>query len=102
MTEERISDVEAQAMVIAKVANVLHAQNAEQMKNMMTMFKELLTSVQTPTVPTAGVQTKTKPPRQPKTECPNCKKKHVNHDKFWELEANKASRLASWKSMQSA
>ena len=63
VTEERISDVESQAMVIAKVANALHEQNAEQMKNMMTMFKELLTSVQPLTVPAAG--TKTKPPRKP-------------------------------------
>ena len=103
MTEERISDVKAQAMVIAEVANALHEQNAEQMKNMMTMFKELLTSVQPPTVPAAG--TKDKPPqkpRQPLTECPNCEKKHANHVKCWELEANKDSRLANWKSTQSA
>ncbi len=31
-TEEKFSDAEAQAMVIAEVANVLQAQNAEQMK----------------------------------------------------------------------
>ena len=69
-------------MVISEVANALLEQNAEQMKNMMTMFKELLTSVQPPTVPTAG--TKAKPPRKPRqplTKCPNCKKKHANHNK---------------------
>ena len=101
MTEERISDVKAQAMVIAKVANALHIQNAEHMKNMMMMFKEILTSVQPPTVPAAG----TKPPRQPrqpKTKCPNCKKKHANHGKFWELKTNKARRPAKWKATQSA
>ena len=31
-TEDEISDAEAQAMVIAKVANVLQAQNTEQIK----------------------------------------------------------------------
>jgi hypothetical protein len=31
-------DAEAQAMVIAEVANVLQAQNEQQMKNMMSMF----------------------------------------------------------------
>jgi len=31
-TEEKLSDAEAQAMVIAEVANVLQAQNAEQIK----------------------------------------------------------------------
>jgi hypothetical protein len=37
-TEDKISDAEAQAMVIAEVANVLQEQNAEQMKTMMMMF----------------------------------------------------------------
>ena len=37
-TEEKISDAKTQAMVIAGVANVLQAQNAEQMKNTMAMF----------------------------------------------------------------
>ncbi len=41
-TEEKFSDAEAQAMVIAEVGNVLQAQNAEQMKNMMSMFENLL------------------------------------------------------------
>ena len=77
VTKEGISVIEAQAMMIAEVANAMHEQKAEQMKNMMTMFKELLTSVQPPT--------KTKQPRKtrkPLTECPNCKKKHANHKKF--------------------
>jgi hypothetical protein len=38
-------------MVIAEVANVLQAQNAEQMKNMMTMFKKLLASAHAPAAP---------------------------------------------------
>ena len=53
VTEEKISDVEANAMILAEVANALQEQNAEQMKNMMTMIKELLTSAQPPTVPAA-------------------------------------------------
>ena len=101
VTKERISDVKAQAMVIAEVANALHKQNAEHMKNMMKMFKELLTSVQPPTVPAARIKP-SRQPRQPKTECPNCKKKHANHGKCWELEANKASRPANWKALQSS
>jgi hypothetical protein len=40
-TEEKISDAEAQAMVIAEVANVLQAQNAEQMKNMVRKASRL-------------------------------------------------------------
>ncbi len=41
--EQKFSDAKAQAMVIAEVANVLQAQNKQQMKNMMSMFKKLLT-----------------------------------------------------------
>ena len=62
VTEERILDIKAKAMVMAKVANALHKQNVEHMETMMTMFKELLTSVQPPTVPAAGP----KPPRHPR------------------------------------
>ena len=52
--EEKISDTKAQAMVIAEVANVLQAQNVEQMKNMMAMFEKLLASVQAPGRNTPG------------------------------------------------
>ena len=95
-TEEKISDAEAQAMVIAEVANVLQAQNAEQMKNMMTMFEKLLASNHVPAAPPAANTPKA--PRQPRTECPHCSKKHAKHDKCWELEANKARRPENWKS----
>jgi hypothetical protein len=44
--EQKFLDAKAQAMVIAEVANVLQAQNEQQMKNMMSMFKKLLTSMQ--------------------------------------------------------
>ncbi len=44
--EQKFLDAEAQAMVIAEVANVLQAQNKQQMKNMMGMFEKLLTSMQ--------------------------------------------------------
>jgi hypothetical protein len=99
-TEESFSDAEAQAMVIAEVANVLQAQNADQMKNMMAMFKKLISSMPTTVTPAAVPPPKT--PRQPRNECPHCKKKHVNHDKCWELDANKALRPANWKSIKSA
>jgi hypothetical protein len=95
-TEEKISDAKAQAMVIAEVANVLQAQNAEQMKNMMTMFEKLLASNHVPAAPPAANTPKA--PRQPRTECPHCSKKHAKHDKCWELEANKARRPENWKS----
>jgi hypothetical protein len=95
-TEEKFSDAEAQAMVIAKVANVLQAQNAEQMKNMMAMFEKLLASAQAPAVPVIAAPPKT--PHQPRKECPHCGKKHANHEKCWELDANKALRPANWKS----
>ena len=99
-TEEIFSDAEAQAMVIAEVANVLQAQNAEQMKHMMAMFEKLISSMPTTVTPAAVPPPKT--PRQPRNECPHCKKKHVNHDKCWELDANKALRPANWKSIKSA
>jgi DNA repair exonuclease SbcCD ATPase subunit len=95
-TEEKFSDAEAQAMVIAEVANVLQAQNTEQMKNMMAMFEKLLASAQAPAVPVVAAPPKT--PRQPRKECPHCGKKHANHEKCWELDANKALRPANWKS----
>ena len=99
-TEEKLSDAEAQAMVIAEVANVLQAQNAEQMNHMMAMFEKLISSMPTTVTPAAVPPPKT--PRQPRNECPHCKKKHVNHDKCWELDANKALRPANWKSIKSA
>ena len=98
--EDKFSDAEAQAMVIAEVANVLQAQNAEQMKNMMAMFEKLISSMPTTVMPAAVAPPKT--PRQPCNECPHCKKKHANHDKCWKLDANKALRLANWKSTNSA
>mgnify|MGYP006143926759 CR=1 FL=1 len=95
--EEKFSDAEAQVMVIAEVANVLQAQNAEQMKQMMTMFEKLLASAQVqPAAPPISNTPKT--PRQPRKECPHCSKKHANHDKCWELDSNKALRPANWKS----
>ena len=100
VTKEGI--IKANAMMIAEVASAMQEQNTEQVKTMMTMFKELLTSVKPPTVPTA--KAKPKPPCKPYksiTECPNCKKKHANHDKLWELEANKDSRPPYWKSTKS-
>jgi len=96
-TEEKLSDAKAQAMVIAEVVNVLQAQNAEQMKNMMTMFEKLL-AAQAPAAPL--VVNPPKASRQPRKECPHCSKKHANHDKCWELDANKALRPENWKSIK--
>jgi len=96
-SEGKFSDTEAQAMVIAEVANVLQAQNAEQMKNMMMMFEKLLTA-HAPAAPL--VVNPPKAPRQPRKECPHCSKKHANHDKCWELDANKALRPENWKSIK--
>jgi len=84
-------------MVIAEVANVLQAENAEQRKNMMMMFKKLL-AAQAPAAPL--VINPPKAPRQPRKECPHCSKKHANHDKCWELDANKALRPENWKSIK--
>ena len=95
-TEDKILDAKAQAMVITKVVNVLQAQNAEQIKIIMAMFKKLLASTQAPAAPTVVNPPKT--PCQPCKECPHCSKKHANHKKCWELEANKALRSENWKS----
>ncbi len=100
--EQQFLDAEAQAMVIAEVANVLQAQNEQQMKNMMSMFKKLLTSMQSSGTPVAVVPPKTLTNCQPCMGCPHCNKKHRNHNKCWELNANKASRLENWKSAKSA
>ncbi len=100
--EQKISDAKAQAMVIAKVTNVLQAQNKQQMKNMMSMFKKLLTSMQSAATPVAVVPPKTPTNCQPRIGCPHCNKKHRNHMKCWELDANKASRPENWKSVKSA
>ena len=82
-------------MVIAEVANVLQAQNAEQMKTMMTMFEKLLANHVPAAPPIANTP---KAPCQTRKECPHCGKKHANHDKCWELDANKALRPQNWKS----
>ena len=60
------------------------------------MFEKLLTSVQAPAAPVVVAPPKT--PHQPHKNCPHCGKKHVNHEKCWELKANKAPRPESWKS----
>ncbi len=99
--EQIFLDSKAQVMVIAEVANVLQAQNKQQMKNMMSMFEKLLTSMQSSGTPVAVVPLKTPTNRQPRMGCPHCNKKHCNHKKCWELDANKASRPENWKSAKS-
>jgi hypothetical protein len=100
--EEKILDAEAQAMVIAEVANVLQAQNEQQMKNMMSMFEKLLTSMQPSAMPLTTIPPKAPTNRPPCTECPHCNKKHRNHDKCWELDVNKTARPGNWKAAKSA
>ncbi len=99
--EQNFLDAKAQAMVIAEVANVLQAQNKQQMKNMMSMFEKLLTSMQSSGTPVAVVPPKTPTNCQLRMGCPHCNKKHRNHKKCWELNANKASRPENWKSAKS-
>ncbi len=72
------------------------------MKNKMSMFKKLLTSIQSSAMPVAVVPPKTPTNCRPRMGCPHCNKKHCNHKKCWELNANKASRLENWKSAKSA
>lgn len=96
--EQRISDAEAQALVIAEVANVLATQNQEQMKQMMGMFKEMLTSFQPAAAPAPSPAA---PTRQTLKPCPHCKRRHATPDKCWELEKNAASRPANWKPSKS-
>ena len=71
------------------------------MKNMIAMFEKLIASMPTTATP-AAIIPPPKTPCQPRNECPHCKKKHANHDKCWELDANKALRPANWKSIKSA
>ena len=65
---------------------------------MMAMFEKLLASAQAPAAPSVVNPPKT--PRQPCKECPHCGTKHANHEKCWELKANKALRLENWKSIK--
>jgi len=104
-TEQGI--IEANAMMIAEVANAMHEkyeeQLKEQMKTMATNFEKLQEKLLASVKPTAEDKTKqNRKPRQQRAECPNCKKKHVNHDKCWELDANKELRPANWKSTKNA
>ncbi len=101
VSEQKFSDAKAQAMVIAEVANVLQAQHEQQMKNMMSMFKKLFTSMQSSATPVAVVPPNTPTNCQPCMGCPHCNKKHCNHEKCWELNANKAFRPENWKSAKS-
>ncbi len=100
--EDKLSDAEAQALVIAEVANVLKEQNDQQMKTMMGMFEKILTSMQSAGTNTVNVPAKAPSNCPPRTECLHCNKKHRNHDKCWELEANKTARPENWKSAKSA
>jgi hypothetical protein len=60
----------------------------------VAMFMKLLASAQAPAAPIVNPP---KTPRQPCKECPH-NKKHANHEKCWELNANKALRPSNWKS----
>ena len=82
-TEDKLSDAKAQALVIAKVANVLKEQNNQQMKTMMSMFEKILTAMHPAGTSTNTATVPSKAPSNcpPHTKCPHCNKKHPNHDK---------------------
>jgi hypothetical protein len=81
---------------------MLKEQNDQQMKTMMSMFEKILISMHPAGTNTANVPSKAPSNCPPRTECPRCNKKHRNHDKCWELEANNTARPENWKSAKSA
>jgi hypothetical protein len=100
-TKQQISNAEAQAMVIAEVANVLQVQNQEQMKTMMNMFEKILTSMHPAAIAPAPTASSRRPRNSYQSSyqsCPHCKKMHRKPEKCWELDVNKASRPDNWKS----
>jgi hypothetical protein len=89
----QIETLEAQAMIMAEVANSIAEQNQKQFKEMMAMFQKAIETKNSPNAPanpTGGKQ---------KKKCPHCAKL-VYHApaKCFELEANAANRPAGWKS----
>lgn len=95
---DQLDQIEAQAMVLAEVANSINEQSAKQFKEMMELFKKTLETKDPPKPgnPTGGGGKKPK-------KCPHCQME-VYHkpEKCFELEANAANRPANWKSKKSS
>ena len=93
---EQIEQLEAQALMIAELANSMKEQSQKQFKEMMELFK-------------ATLDKNSPPPKNPKTgaekkkkKCPHCGLE-VYHkpDACYELDANASKRPADWKSKKS-
>ena len=91
---EKIEQLEAQALMIAELANSMQAQSQKQFNEMMELFKATLNSP-TPKTPKTGAEKK-------KKKCPHCGLE-VYHkpDACYELDANASKRPADWKSKKS-
>ena len=90
---EQIEQLEAQALMIAELANSMQEQNQKQFKEMMELFKATLDkNSPTPKNPKTGTEKK-------KKKCPHCGLE-VYHkpDACYELDANATKRPADWKS----
>jgi hypothetical protein len=92
----QIDTLEAQAMIMAEVANSIAEQNQKQFKEMMSMFQKALETKNSPNAPNAPTNSSG---GKQKKKCPHCAKL-VYHkpEKCFELEANAANRPAGWKS----
>jgi hypothetical protein len=89
--------LEAQALMIAKLANSMQEQSQKQFKEMMEMFKATLnTNLPTPTICKGGAGGKKK------KKCPHCGLEVYHKPKAcFELEANAAKRPTGWTSKKS-
>eukprot|EP00804_Cyclotella_cryptica_P022210 CCRYP_017948-RB/>CCRYP_017948-RB protein AED:0.43 eAED:0.43 QI:0/0/0/1/0/0/2/0/229 len=90
----QIDHLEAQAILLAEVANSIQETSQKQFKEMMELFTKALASKGSPTTTSADVSTKKK-----KKKCPHCLLE-VYHkpEKCFELEANASKRPEGWKS----
>jgi len=94
---ERMDHLEAQALMIAELANSMREESQKQFKEMMELFgKSMSANSPNPTNPKGGTGGKKK------KKCPHCGLE-VYHkpDACFELEANAAKRPAGWTSKKS-
>ncbi len=89
---DQINHLEAQALIIAELANSMQEQSQKQFKEMMEMFKATLNaSSPTPTTPKGGAG------GGKKKKCPHCGLEVYHKPKAcFELVANAAKRPAGW------
>jgi hypothetical protein len=90
----QIDHFEAQAILLAEVANSIQETSHKQFKEMMELFTKTLAAKGSPTTTSADTSTKKK-----KKKCPHCLLE-VYHkpEKCFELEANASKRPEGWKS----